>query len=265
MTQEVIHTNCVDILPDYEGQVDLIVTSPPYDDMREYAGKSEFVFSDIAPLIVDALRPGGVLCWNVADQQHDGDYSLSSFKQAIAYQDLGLRCREHLIFLRAHRQVRGHECYARDKQFVFVMTKGKRITFNPIKDVVNVTAGNKRRRDGTGRTGDKAWNANGSGKIVTTGRFGLRGEVWRYTTGLHHTAPDMPDAHDAHPAMMPLKLAQDLIRSYSNEGDLVLDPFAGSGTTLVAAKRCLRRSVGIEINADYCATARKRTAQDLVI
>lgn len=264
MTIEIVNADCVDVLPDYAGQVDLIVTSPPYDAMREYAGKSDFEFAVVAPLIVDALRPGGVLCWNVGDQQRDGDYSLTSFRQAIEYQDLGLKCRERLIYERAHRQTRGHECYARNTEFVFVMTKGTDITFNPIRDVVNVTQGHKRYRDGTGRSGDKNWNDSKSGTRVVTREFGIRGEIWRYTTGLHHTAPDMLAAHKLHPAMMPIKLAQDLIRSYSDEGDLVLDPFVGSGTTARAAKRLGRDCVGIDINSDYCELARVRSSQEVL-
>ena len=64
---------------------------------------------------------------------------------------------------------------------------------------------------------------------------------------------------------MPLGLAQDLIRSYSNEGDLVLDPFGGAGTTAAAAKLLKRDCVSIDINEAYCDYARRRTAQDLLV
>ena len=121
MTATIINADCVDILPDYEGKIDLIVTSPPYDDIREYDGKSEFDFHAAAPLLVDSLREGGVLCWNVQDQQRHGDYTLTSLRQAVAFQDLGLKCREKLISERPHPVVRSHGTYLRSTEHVFVL------------------------------------------------------------------------------------------------------------------------------------------------
>jgi len=64
-----------------------------------------------------------------------------------------------------------------------------------------------------------------------------------------------------HPAPMPLDLADYLVRLASFPGDTVIDPFAGSGTTLYAARRLQRRAIGIELNANYCAIAAERTRQ----
>ena len=264
MTDTIIHGDCVKVMPRYAGQVDLIVTSPPYDNMREYAGQSDFDFEATATACYEALREGGVLCWNVADQQVDGDYTLTSFRQALHFVDIGFRCRERLIYQRAQRMPRGTKNYQRDTEFVFVLTKGKGITFNPIKDTLNITRGKPAHKGPSGRVNDQSRKHTRSTDTIITSDYGKRGEVWRYAAGLHHTAPDDPNAHDHHPAMMPLKLAQDLIRSYSNEGDLVLDPFSGSGTTLVAAKYLLRDSVGIDINKDYCDYARTRLAQEVL-
>ena len=68
MTDTIIHGDCVKVMPRYAGQVDLIVTSPPYDNMREYAGQSDFDFEATATACYEALREGGVLCWVVGVQ-----------------------------------------------------------------------------------------------------------------------------------------------------------------------------------------------------
>ena len=267
MSVQIIHGDCVEVVPDLNCEVDLIVTSPPYDDLRQYDGHaSVFDFHATAPVLADVLRDGGVLCWNVQDQQIDGDFTLTSFRQALAFQELGLKCREKLTYERALPAVRGHRFYMRSTEHVFVFTKGTDITFNPIEDRPNATAGGKRKGAAAGRVKDRPWGEMPySDRVYTVAPRGRRAEVWRYTTGYAKTAPDMPQAHDMHPALMPLKLAKDLIRSYSNEGDLVLDPMCGSGTTAVAAKYLLRNCVGIDINEEYCESARVRTNQDLLV
>ena len=62
-----------------------------------------------------------------------------------------------------------------------------------------------------------------------------------------------------HPAQKPLELMSDIVKHCSNEGDVVLDPYAGSGTTCLAAKTLLRNYIGIDTSEEYCKTARNRT------
>lgn len=66
---------------------------------------------------------------------------------------------------------------------------------------------------------------------------------------------------DGHPCPKPLKWGQELVAMFSDEGDTVLDPFAGSGTVLVAAKYSGRKAIGIEINEEYAKIAAKRLEQ----
>ena len=66
-----------------------------------------------------------------------------------------------------------------------------------------------------------------------------------------------------HPARFPLQLARDHILSWTNPGDLVIDPMTGSGTTLRAAADLERRAIGIEINPEYCQLIRRRLAQSV--
>jgi site-specific DNA-methyltransferase (adenine-specific) len=67
-----------------------------------------------------------------------------------------------------------------------------------------------------------------------------------------------------HPAPFPIAMARDHVASWSNPGDLVLDPFSGSGTTAKAAKTLGRQFIGLEVNPDYCAIAEQRLAQEVL-
>jgi DNA modification methylase len=75
--------------------------------------------------------------------------------------------------------------------------------------------------------------------------------VWTYNTAKGHARPD-------HPCPKPEALMLHLVRDFTDEGESILDPFAGSGTTLVAAKRLGRRAIGIEMNEQFCEVAAKR-------
>ena len=80
----------------------------------------------------------------------------------------------------------------------------------------------------------------------------IRGNVWRYAAGQDSTG---------HPAPFPYKMAADHIASWSNNGDIVLDPFMGSGTTAKAAQELGRHYIGFEINPEYIEICQRRTAQ----
>ena len=261
MRAEILHGDCVDLLPLYKGQVDLVVTSPPYDNLREYDGKSEFQFEPTADALADALAPGGVICWNVQDQQKDGDFTLTSLEQALYFKSLGLKCWEKLIYKRISPRIINTRAYLRTYEYVWVFSKGHPRTVNLIQDRPNSQPGRTYQKQGVGRVGDKGKDyRNGR---VTTQPFGTRSDIWEYATGGTHSSDKMTS--EKHPAVMPIKLAKDLIRSFSDEGDLVLDPFAGSGTTMLAAKYLLRESVGMEINLEYCDHARSRLAQEVLL
>ena len=90
----------------------------------------------------------------------------------------------------------------------------------------------------------------------------IRDNVWMYSVGFMSGSSDAI-AYD-HPAIFPEKLAQDHILSWSNPGDLVLDPFTGSGTTCKAAKELGRNFLGFEINPEYSKIAERRIAQGVL-
>ena len=133
------------------------------------------------------------------------------------------------------------------------MSKGRPATFNGLR-LPSVSAGAKRsatmRQDG-----DELGRRSAKGVVADTK---LRGNVWTYSVGNNGSTLDK-HAH-RHPAIFPEQLAADHIASWSNPGDVVLDPFMGSGTTGKMALLAGRKFIGIEISEEYLATASERIA-----
>ena len=242
--------------------VDLVVTSPPYDNLRTYNDSSSWtfdVFKEVADGLIRVLKPGGVIAWNVADavvQDMHGKKSGpsktgTSFRQAIYFQDNGLNFHDELVYQKhAPRFAAGVNSlrYSDVTEYVFIMSKGRPNIINLIKDKPNKGAGKVFKKDG-GRaaTGERI-----KGDGVKTGvihEFGVRENIWRYVTSFGAGQTDRR-AYE-HPALMPMGLALDLIKSYSEEGSLVLDPFMGSGTTARMAHSVGRNYIGFEIDETY--------------
>ncbi len=223
--------------------VDCVVTSPPYDKLREYGGQNDFNFPLIAAGLFRVLKPGGILCWNVGDAVVDGSETLTSMRQAIHFVDVaGFRMHDTMIWQKPNFSNPSHNRYHQIWEYVFVLSKGKPKCFNPIKDKPNKYFGPLGKN--TFRT---ARGTMESRPVNTCGEFGMRGNVWLGNTrGQEEVCKALE-----HPAMMPKWLARDLILSWSNVGDLVLDPCAGSGTTGHAAVSNGRRFIGIELNPEY--------------
>ena len=91
-------------------------------------------------------------------------------------------------------------------------------------------------------------------RSIEADEWGLRSNAWEYSA----------NSNDGHPAQMPYDLARDHVATWSNPGDLVLDPFSGSGTTAKAAKTLGRQFIGLEVNPEYCAIAEQRIAQGVL-
>jgi DNA modification methylase len=236
-----------------ERSVHCVVTSPPYDGLRTYGGASEWDFEAVAGELFRVLVPGGVVCWNVADSVVDGSETLNSFRQALYFVDVvGFRMHDTMIYSKLNfshpEKVRYHNVF----EYVFVLSKGAPRAFNPIKDKRNATAG------AVGNLGVNTFTLRDGSKSVRTKKltreFGMRGNVWLgKTRGQEEMCRRLP-----HPAMMPKWLARDLILSWSNPGDLVLDPFGGSGTTAQQAIVTGRRAIMCELNPEYIELGRAR-------
>lgn len=233
--------------------VDLVVTSPPYDDLRTYGGHS-WDFYGVAWQLKRVLKPGGVIVWVVADETKDGSETGSSMEQALHFKRIGLNLHDTMIWNKGCFTGVGSVSvrYGPSTEFMFVLSKGKVKTFNPVKDRRNIHAGaESKARTIRVPSGDVIRKTHESGVM---GEFGIRFNVW-------DIAPEASNAVRVHPAQFPEALACDHIASWSNPGDLVLDPFSGSGTTARAAKNLDRQFIGIEINPAYCAIAQERLAQ----
>lgn len=249
--------NCVNILKQYKDGVDMVLTSPPYDDLRKYKGYS-FEFEKIADGIVSSLKEGGVLVWVVNDATIDGSETGSSFRQALGFMERGLKLHDTMFFKKVNGEKTCHNRYSQVIEYMFILSKGKPKTANLIRDKKNVTAGHVSKKYAPGRDKDgKKTRLEGS---VVHAEYGARINVWEYVTSGYSMAEKSfkKKRDDTHPAMFPYKLACDHIISWSNEGDTVMDPMAGSGTTLRAALDLGRNPVGIEISKDYCKVIRER-------
>lgn len=243
--------DCAEVMKTFEpNSIDLTVTSPPYDNLRTYNGYS-FDFESVAQELYRITKDGGVVVWVVADATIDGSETGTSFKQALYFKEIGFRLHDTMIWTKGGFCAVGalKTRYAPIFDYMFVLSKGAPKSFNPIKDRPNKHAGKK--LAGTKRQADGSTKPlSGAGEKVYAD-FGQRFNVWEIY-------PHRQRGHNTHPAPFPEELARDHIISWSNEGDVVFDPFTGSGTTAVAALSLGRKFVGCEISEQYKDMAQKR-------
>jgi len=249
--------DCLEVLQGFDKEIiDLVVTSPPYDNLRKYKGYS-FDFERIAFELGRVLKPGGVIVWVVNDQTLNGSESLTSFKQAIFFvEHVGLNLHDTMIWHK-HTLPLTHCRYEQHFEYMFVFSKGKPKTFNGIKEPC-AYAGKKTGHPGFAASYKESLSKTGNKqkKEWVKGDFKLKGNVWYIPVGWCISSRDRLAFQ--HPAIFPEKLAHDHIISWSNEGDLILDPFMGSGTTGIAAKNLGREFIGIEISPEYFEIAQQR-------
>ena len=228
--------------------VDLTVTSPPYDDLRNYNGYS-FDFEKTARYLYNVTKQGGVVVWVVGDATKNGTESGTSFKQALYFKEIGFNLHDTMIWNKGGFSAVGALVtrYAPVFEYMFIFTKGKIKTFNPIKDRKTINGGKK----ASGTVRQKDGSTKPMSKVMTINEYGQRYNIW-------DMSPQRQKGKDVHPAPFPEILAQDHILSWSNEGDLVLDPFMGSGTTAKMAKLNNRNFVGFEISQEYVDIANQR-------
>ena len=214
--------------------LDLVVTSPPYDGLRKY---ESIISDDIFILLYNKIKQGGVLCWNVFDEKKEGSYSVSSLKQVLKFIEAGFNLHQYLVYEKnsvAFNAKKNGKLYTNIFEFVFVFSKGEPKTVNLICDKKNKHAG----------------QSSYDGKVQKVADFSPRTTIWKYTTSQNDKTE--------HPAVMPEKLAEDLIYSYSDKSDIVYDPFMGSGTTAKMAIINNRNWIGSEISSKYCRIINRR-------
>lgn len=243
--------DCLEIMPTLaDKSIDLTVTSPPYDNLRTYNGNSQFDFEGIAKELYRVTKNGGVVVWVVADATIKGSETGTSFKQALYFKEIGFNLHDTMIYMKDGISFPDKNRYQNCFEYMFVFSKRAPKTVRLIQDRQNKSFG--RVVTGTDR------NANGeTRKASCFGQAikekGARWNVWEIKANKGNFIT-------GHPAMFPEALARDHILSWSNEGDTVLDPFAGSGTTGVACLNTGRKFVLIEKDAGYCEIIKNRIA-----
>jgi len=243
---KIYNENCLDTMAKMpDNFIDLTVTSPPYDNLRTYNGYS-FDFESIAKELYRVTRQGGVVVWVVGDATINGSESGTSFRQALYFKEIGFNLHDTMIYEKSTSPFPMHTRCNQLFEYMFVLSKGKPKTFNPIK-IPTLTGGKKRKKDGGYRQKDGTIK---TAKYETRKETKTIGNIWRYSVG--------GKREDNHPATFPEQLANDHIISWSNEGDLVYDPFMGSGTTAKMAIANKRNWIGSEISAEYCEIIEKR-------
>ncbi len=199
------------------------------------------------------------MVWVVGDTTNDGCESLTSFKQAIYFvEQCGFKLHDTMIYLKSGFSNPASNRYHQVFEYMFILSKGKPKTFNPIRD-------RKVRYKSGGPPGHRQKNGTikKSKKGVIYKKYSQRFNIWRYKTGKGLSTKDQIAFQ--HPAIFPEALARDHIISWSNKGDLILDPFNGSGTTTKMAYYLERRSIGIDISKEYCGIAKKRINQTFLV
>ncbi len=256
MTMEfgtIYHENCLETLgrlPD--DMIDMTITSPPYDDLREYNGY-HFPVQDIAAALYDKTKPGGVVIWVVGDRTVNGGETLTSFRHALTFQETGFKVHDTMLYVKNNPIP--SDCGKRYRQcfeYMFCFAKGQPKTFNPITEPTK-SAGTKIKafritERGRGNVPDED-----IGRQIKTER--KAGNIFTYNVG---TSSSQDRVAFNHPAIFPEKLVEDQIRTWTDTGDVVYDPFMGSGTTAKVAHLLDRKWLGSEISEEYVNLANER-------
>lgn len=263
MINQIFNEDCLETMkrmPD--NYVDLVLTSPPYDNMRRYGGDKNyhqilnktqysFPFEEIAKEMTRVLKPGGVIMWNVQDQTIKGSRTGNSMRQALFFmEECELLLWDHLIWYKTGTPFPSIYRYRNVWENMFILTKGKPNTFNPILK--------KNKSGGASRNRRRERNDNGElemkERVIKTKEYGIDDNVWYIT---NHFTPNDEMKKYGHPAVMTDEIARRHILSWTNEGDVVYDPFLGAATTTRLAKQMNRNWMGSEIHKPYFDISKK--------
>lgn len=249
---KILSGNSVDLLKGINDKtIDLTLTSPPYDNLRTYKG-FVFPFEEIAKELYRITKDGGVVVWVVNDATINGSETGTSFKQALTFKDIGFNLHDTMIFQKTNPIPQIYrKRYNGIFEYMFVFSRGTVKTHNPIK--VDCLHAGLELKGTTYKNYSKGEQKRGKlAKPVKKQK--IKGNIWEYVVGKNKEDQESKD----HPAPFPMALARDHIKSWTNEGDIVLDPLNGSGTTCLAALQLNRDYIGIDISKEYCELAQKR-------
>ena len=244
---ELNKTYCMDCLEGLkllnDNSIDLTVTSPPYDDLRKYNGYS-FDFENIAKELYRVTKDGGVVVWVVGDKTKNGSETGTSFKQALYFKEIGFNLHDTMIYA-SDKPPLSHNRYEQKFEYMFIFSKGKPKTWNPIMEECKYAGSSKKARTFR-HTGEELEETHNKGEVKS---HKIKGNIWFYSTGYQKSTKDK--IAFKHPAIFPEQLVNDHIISWSNENDIVMDIFSGSGTTHKMALLNNRNFIGFEISQEY--------------
>ena len=250
---KIIQGDCLEVMKDMpDNSVDLVVTSPPYDNLRDYKGYT-FDFEGIAKELFRITKEGGVVVWVVGDATINGSETGTSFKQALYFKEIGFNLHDTMIYAKQNPIPLTHNRYEQGFEYMFVLSKNKPKTFNPIMIKCNNSGKNTERRTFYQSADGKTSKGH---KNINVKKEKQSSNIWIIPTN---------SGTANHPAQFPEKLAENHIKSWSNEGDIILDPMNGSGTTTKMAKLLKRNFIGIDVSEEYCKIAQERLRQDILI
>ncbi|ULH09883.1 site-specific DNA-methyltransferase [Serratia marcescens] len=245
-----------------DASVDLIVTSPPYADQRKgtYGGTEpdRYVewFTPIAEQLHRVLKPTGSFVLNIKEKAVNGERHTYVIELILMMRKLGWLWTEEYIWHKKNSfpgkwPNRFRDSWERCLHF----TKNKKFTM--YQDAVMVPMGdwkNERLKKLSAKDviRDESRVGSGFGKNISN----WQGRDMAYPTNVLHMATEC--GNKSHSAAFPESLPEWFIRLFTSEGDVVLDPFAGSGTTLLVAERLARKTIGFELLEEHCSVAKER-------
>ena len=231
--------------------IDLTLTSPPYDNLRTYKGYV-FPFKEIVKELYRVAKNGGVVVWVVADATINGSETGTSFQQALYFKEIGFNLHDTMIFKKINPIPQIYrKRYNNTFEYMFVFTKGLVKTHNPLK--IDCLHAGLQLNGTTYKNYSKGEQKRG--KLANpVKKQKIKGNIWEYVVGKKVEDQEAK----GHPAPFPCALARDHIVSWTNEGDTVLDPMNGSGTTTLSALQLHRKYIGIDMSKEYCDLAENR-------
>jgi site-specific DNA-methyltransferase (adenine-specific) len=260
---QIFQGDCLHFLPTLQAaSVDLIVTSPPYADQRKntYGGihPDKYVewFLPIAAELKRVLKPEGSFVLNIKERVVDGERHTYVLELILALRKQGWLWTEEYVWHKSNSYPGKWPNRFRDGwERCLHFTKNKH--FAMYQNAVQVPMGDwsqsrLRKLSNTDRQRDNSHVQSGFGKKIEN----WVGREWAYPDNVLHLATEC--SNQGHSAVFPIELPAWFIKLFTQMGDVVLDPFLGSGTTAVASKELDRRCIGIEIEPSYIQIANHR-------
>ena len=238
--------------------IDFVITSPPYDELRDYNGY-KLDLHGLGIELLRVLKDGAICVMVIQDSTKDFAKSLTSFRTIVDWCDnIGFRLFECNIYNRQGTEGAWWKKRFRvDHEYMPIFLKGKRPQYFDKENIKIpskhggkvMTGANIRTKNG--QTGSRKVKINPTKCPGTVMSFG-------------NTCGGESKLKSKHPAVFPNMLAYDMIECFCPKDGIVIDPFNGSGTTTLAAKCLGRKYIGIDVSEEYNQIARERLETEII-